>query len=465
MLLLLFLFLQLFPVASSAEACELRGDARDSYYRKGDLMIGGIIQVNTLYIPKTQTFTARPNPLRCARPSLRFYRYLMIFFFAFEEINKNLQFLPNISLGYQIFDSCANVHASVYSVLRILSALVSDAAKYIFGTTMLQGIPTLGDTQSVLISYGSMASLFRASDQFPSFYQAAANELSEIDAIVKLVKYFSWKWVGILVSDDETGRIAGEKVKMEILRSGGCVAFFIIFKENPFDSVKSASEMAETIDKSSANVTIAFLSINFADTFVHMFAVPKLRPKMWITSSFFSRVSELQRLGIRTTFNGSLSLAGHQGEIPGFRDYFINVNPIKYPDDDLLRKIWEILVRCTYSNTRNVNPKCMGNESVTDEVLSQHNVFVFQTSYVVYTSIYIMANSLQNMYGTSKSINPKAYFQHWRLLCLQSFMVNCEQRLFKKAQKLDGYANYGIIAAHHLCGILKVMKNHTNVRY
>ncbi|XP_056418929.1 vomeronasal type-2 receptor 26-like [Hyla sarda] len=55
------------------------------------------------------------------RPSLQFYRHLLVFFFTLEEINKNLQFLPNISLGYQIFDSCANVHKSVYSTFRIMS--------------------------------------------------------------------------------------------------------------------------------------------------------------------------------------------------------------------------------------------------------------------------------------------------------------------------------------------------------
>ncbi|XP_073413971.1 vomeronasal type-2 receptor 26-like [Dendrobates tinctorius] len=430
MLLLLCLFLQLFPVSSSTEACELRGDVIDGYYREGDLMIGGIIQVNTLYIPKKLTFTSRPKPLRCDRPSLRFYRYLMIFFFTFQEINNNLQFLPNISLGYQIFDSCANVHTSVYSVLRILSGKKQIIPNYsCWNRTHVVGfIGDLTTTSSYAvaqlagiyrypqISYGSMTSLFRTSDQFPTFYQAAANELCEIDAIVQLVKYFHWKWVGILVSDDDTGRIAGETFKMEILRSGGCVAFFIEFKENLSGSLKSATEMIETIDKSSANVTIAFLSINYADTFVHMFAMPKLRPKMWIMSSFFSRVSELQRLGIRTTFNGSLSLAGHQGDIPGFRDYLYSVKPIKYPDDDLLRKIWEMLIMCTYSNTTSdVIPKCMGNESLNDELLSLFNVFVFRTSYVVYTSIYIMANSLQNMYGTGKSKNTKTYFQHWRV--------------------------------------------------
>ncbi|XP_056418930.1 vomeronasal type-2 receptor 26-like [Hyla sarda] len=362
------------------------------------------------------------------RPSLQFYRHLLVFFFTLEEINKNLQFLPNISLGYQIFDSCANVHKSVYSTFRIMSGgrqiipnyscwnqrkmvgfigEVTAASSYVI--SQLAGIYRYPQ-----ISYGTMTSVFTATDQFPSFYQAAANELSEIDAIVQLVKHLGWKWVGILVSDDDTGQIAGEMFKKEIVNLRGCVAFFIILRDDSPDYYHK--KIIDTINKSSTNVTVAFLSVNLADAFVRYFALEKQKPKIWITSSSFSRVSELQRLQIRRTFNGTLSLSSPEGEIPGFREYFYSIKPIKYPGDNLVRNIWEYLALCTFSTSRSDSyPICIGNETLNDDVLSIFHVFVFRSCYSIYTAVYAMAHSLHDMYATSKSNNLLTPFQPWRL--------------------------------------------------
>lgn len=41
--------------------------------------------------------------------------------FAVEEINRNSSLLPGLTLGYQILDSCDNVHTSLRAVLSLLS--------------------------------------------------------------------------------------------------------------------------------------------------------------------------------------------------------------------------------------------------------------------------------------------------------------------------------------------------------
>ncbi|CAN2390035.1 vomeronasal type-2 receptor, partial [Pristimantis euphronides] len=265
------------------------------------------------------------------------------------------------------------------------------------------------------ISYGTMTPVFNVTHRLPSFYQAAANELSEIDAIVQMLKHFAWKWVGILVSDDDTGQIAGDTFKKEIASSGGCVAFFITLEEDAFESSESISTIFQTINNSSANVTVVFLSVKFADTFAHVFAKPKLRPIIWITSSYFIRILELQCLKRGTTFDGTLSLSAHQGDIPGFRDYFYSIKPINFPDDKLMGEVWKRLVLQNISSpTSSAVLKCIGNETLNEAYLSLLNVFEYRTSYIVYTTIYTMAHSLHDMFATSKSKNLQNCFQHWR---------------------------------------------------
>lgn len=56
------------------------------------------------------------------RFDLRAFRWIQSMMFAVDEINKNEELLPNISLGYKIMDSCA----SPTNVLRAAFSLVSE---------------------------------------------------------------------------------------------------------------------------------------------------------------------------------------------------------------------------------------------------------------------------------------------------------------------------------------------------
>ncbi|XP_044127401.1 vomeronasal type-2 receptor 26-like [Bufo gargarizans] len=75
------------------------------------------VGVGSLSVPGSP----RRGSMRMPRPLPRFYRYLLAFTFAIKEINKNLDILPNMTLGYHVYDSCNSVNKALDSVLQILS--------------------------------------------------------------------------------------------------------------------------------------------------------------------------------------------------------------------------------------------------------------------------------------------------------------------------------------------------------
>ncbi|OCT99174.1 hypothetical protein XELAEV_180049643mg, partial [Xenopus laevis] len=64
---------------------------------------------------------------------LRYYRQLVEFRLAIEEINKNPSLLPNVTLGYHIYDSCGHPLKTVRNILQILSGTKDPVPNYSCG--------------------------------------------------------------------------------------------------------------------------------------------------------------------------------------------------------------------------------------------------------------------------------------------------------------------------------------------
>ncbi|OCT79180.1 hypothetical protein XELAEV_18030278mg [Xenopus laevis] len=426
--------------------------------------------------------TARKSCMtRKIQISFRHYRHLLVFIYTIEEINKDPELLPNVTLGYQIYDSCASGMKSFANAFGILSGTEPPIPNYsCWNNRKVVGF--IGDMSSVSslsiawlsgiyrypqISYGSTDPIFNNQLEFPSFHRMIPNELSEVDAILSLIRHFGWKWVGLIVSNDDTGNRASERLEKEMNQDGGCLAFLFRLKNwlTNINRYIAQKDIREIIYKTSAKVIILFINSQYIDIFNNVFARIKVPEKIWIASSSFSRVIELRLSQIEVTFNGTLALSFQQGEISGFKQFFYSLTPFKYRDDTLFLQIWEILFHCTFSDlgpqmmTKMPLPKCTGNESFDDTDLAAYETFNFKISYQVYTAVYAMAHALHELYGTMTN-HPKSaenlqnYFKPWQLNALiryVAFTTSSGDKIYF-TDNGDPPAHYDIVKWHFLRG-------------
>ncbi|XP_053305296.1 vomeronasal type-2 receptor 26-like [Spea bombifrons] len=361
--------------------------------------------------------------MRYFRPFPRYYRHLLAFIFAIDEINKNTDILPNQTLGYHALDSCGDANLAVSNVIQILSGATVTVPNYSCGQHgQLAGV--IGDLSSqtstqianVLRSFGYPQISFGATDPilankqlYPSFFQTLYNDRVQCLAIIKLLKHFGWTWVGILTSDDDSGEAQSREIQRLANENGICIEF--ILKSQPKQSFKIIKTNKQILRNSTSQILVICGSVSLWSAYIDeseggdMYKKTVIIPASW-TLHFHGDNSSISL----STFNGSLVFTRSHKSIPTMQDFFENINFMYRPTDTLLEEIWAAYFSCETSNsdwnwiieytygTRLHN--CSMNRNMTEFASHLYNSKSFGTPYQVYKAVYAMAHALNdfNMY-------------------------------------------------------------------
>ncbi|XP_073402823.1 vomeronasal type-2 receptor 1-like [Dendrobates tinctorius] len=184
-------------------------------------------------------FEKRPSRTMCNVFYLESYQQIQAVKFAIQEINNNTSILPNLTLGYQVYDSCNVLHYDLEGALQVLTGFRTVIPNYrclldiplsgVVGTAVssnsLQLAYVLGLFRYPQISHFSTSRLLSDKTKFPSFFRTVPSDAFQSQGLAKLVLYFGWTWVGLVAVDNDYGHQGIQLVKQEIMKAGACVAF------------------------------------------------------------------------------------------------------------------------------------------------------------------------------------------------------------------------------------------------
>ncbi|XP_029435567.1 extracellular calcium-sensing receptor-like [Rhinatrema bivittatum] len=431
--------------ASMAQGCTLQSQEEVGFAQEGNILIGGIIAMHQSIL-RTENQIGQTD--LCNKLNTKAYGWAQAIVFSIGEINRDQTLLPNISLGFQIYDTCFSTTRALGGTMWMLTGQEKPILNYrcqnqallatIIGesssTSSMTMARMLGLYKFPQISYFSTSPVLSDKVQFPSFFRMIPSDDVQALGLAQLVAHFSWTWVGLLSSESDYGTVGSQILKKELSKLGVCVAF-----QETLPMVSQAMKIkhiTEVIKDSSANIILVFAPYSYFIFVIEELFRTNITGKVWIASEGWSIVFHLLKREHAHMLRGTIGFAVHEGEMPGFKEFLLKLHPSTSPSDIFIKSLWKEIFGChwpkpeanvtTLASTDATTPRimCTGAEKLKEFNGQIPRQFDMTISYSMYNAVYSVAHALQDMFSclpgegpfTNKTCATIRNFKPWQLL-------------------------------------------------
>ncbi|XP_028617586.1 vomeronasal type-2 receptor 116-like, partial [Grammomys surdaster] len=351
--------------------------------------------------------------------NLKNYQIVLAMVYAIEEINRNPHILPNVSLGYDIYNVLFNEWWTLDRCITWLSGLKEYVPNYTCKKEMKSVAVLTGISWIISANIGTLLKLYKYPqltigsfdpnlnhEQFPSLYQMPSKDMSLFHAIVSLLNYFHWNWVGIIMSEGQNSVQITSDLMAEMERNRICVDFVEMISVSEVSYLPNRQQNPTQILKSSANVIITYGDSDFLRGFLFYLRQTLLTWKVWIMNSEWDGVIQAKHF-ILHSLHGSLIFTHHHKEISGFKTFIQTVHPSKYSEDFYLTMLWFSFFNCSFADDDcNTLENCLPNASLHESPRTHFDMVMTEFAYNIYNAVYAVAHSLHEMLLHQVEVRP-----------------------------------------------------------
>uniref|UniRef100_A0A3B3VHR4 G-protein coupled receptors family 3 profile domain-containing protein n=1 Tax=Poecilia latipinna TaxID=48699 RepID=A0A3B3VHR4_9TELE len=382
--------------------------------KEGDVMIGGAFSIHSKITQPSFFFTERPTAYKCSI-NLREFRFAQTMIFAIEEINNKKDLLPNISIGYRIYDNCASTLSSMRAAMALMNGHELTLGSSCSGQSAVHAIigesessstivlsRTTGPFQIPVISHSATCECLSSRKEHPAFFRTIVSDLYQSRALAQLVKHFGWTWVGAVNSDNDYGNNGMAIFLSAAQEEGVCVEY-----TEKFDRAEPEKllKVIEVIKKSTARVIVGFLSHVEMNNLLEQLSLHNITGRQFIGVEAWITADSLVTPTSFSVLGGALGFAVQKANISGLEDF-------------LVRGFWETEFLCNGTNRESVLRTCKENPDLFQ--LKGHDDDLEKLRYPtnIYKAIYAVAHSLHSILKCSdkKGCNKALEIKPWEVV-------------------------------------------------
>ncbi|XP_037833894.1 G-protein coupled receptor family C group 6 member A-like [Kryptolebias marmoratus] len=421
-------------------------------YSPGDIIIGGLFPIHL------NTNKTKPRHVVCTEYNLQMFLRSQVMIYAIKEINQRTpRLLPNLTLGYDIYDTCGDSILAVRETLQLMknqsdpqscllpdhinSSLPEPQTKVVIGErysdVSIAVARFLALTSVAQISYASSSEVLSKKFKFPTFFRTVPSDEFQTKAIYELVKEFNWKTVAIVGSDDEYGKYGSDRLQYIFSKSDVCVAFVEIlsggFLESSSDSQDPLKNLAEKIKNSVAEAIIMFTKDDYIESILKK-AIENNMNRTWIASDSWSTATHIATLPGIEKIGQVFGFIFKRNEVPGFRDHVRSM--FNRSKNDILKSHMERYPLCSKRleecncSMECSDPNCLASCVDQDE------------SYSIYLAVQVIAEGLRRLLKCDIHSCERTEFTAFELLekiLNINITVNTTNIYFKEGDPILGY--------------------------
>ncbi|XP_050765226.1 taste receptor type 1 member 1 [Gymnogyps californianus] len=400
--------------------------AAASFTSRGDYRLAGLFQ---MHAPAPRA-AARPLVHGCDAPAAfksHGYCLAQAMRFAVEEINNSSVLLPNVTLGYDIHDTCsepASLHATLRALARkggrevevlptlrryepeAVAIIGPDSTQLALTTAAILGVFLIPE-----ISYEASLETLSLKRFYPSFLRTIPSDRQQVKAIFLLLQQFGWTWVALLGSDNAYGKDGLDALHKLLTASDVCVAYRGIIPVNKDASSPELHNLVRILMDVRVNVTVVFSNRQSARPFFEVVVQRNITGMVWVGSEDWS-------------------LAQTIWQVPGIQSIgsVIGVSVEKTESTMLERfESWKTAEESAATERAgsteagggiggSTQLDCTQHCTSCHSLTAAHNTYDAQASFNVYSAVYAVAHGLHDLLGCASGACSKGTVYPWQLL-------------------------------------------------
>ncbi|CAF4382647.1 unnamed protein product, partial [Rotaria sp. Silwood2] len=291
-------------------------------------------------------------------------------FWILDQINANQSILPNITLGYQIRDSCWYAPVALEQTIEFIGKSVLNVGDLTASSNgnraQLAAIIGPGDssitmqTHNILqlfempqIGYSATAKQLSDKEKYKYFTRVIASDTQQAQAIVDIIRQFQWSYVATIGTEGDYGRGGVEAIR-RLLNRDACIGADLtmpiganitvasqLIKQLVIRAPRVQVLVCFCLDHSIRAILQAINELNYTQRFIIL-----------ASDAWADRLSVIPN-NTETVALGAITIKARSLRVPGFEQYFRNLHVHNNTRNVWFREYWQQKFACTLNGYGN----------------------------------------------------------------------------------------------------------------